>query len=43
LDVGVADLEMGKILTVGNTLEVVRNAGGCTYVQGEIKERIGVE
>jgi hypothetical protein len=23
-------------------LEVVRNAGGCTYVQGEIKDRSGV-
>jgi hypothetical protein len=27
----------------GNTWEVVEAAGDCTYVQGEIKERKGVE
>jgi hypothetical protein len=32
---------MGKILTVENTSEVVRNAGECTYVQGEMTEQKG--
>jgi hypothetical protein len=32
------DLEMGKIFTIG---EVMRNPRGCTYIQGEMKEKKG--